>query len=188
MGKHGPEKNPYGYDQKRKLFHTKSFVLAHSSVKKFYIEQLTVKSSIQWYHFNMTRKNSVFGQFLRSVSCIHIHSIRSSVFREPSRVRGKHILYRFLTVIKKSLTTAVLLLILFSISVSYVLFSKYIAQLNCLYLISTIIALVSKHCCADTRKQFFFFNCINLQGIWHSFKATALFVYILFSLVRGVAR
>ena len=165
MGKHGPEKNPHGYDQKRKLFHTKSFVLAHSSVKKFYIEQLTVKSSIQWYHFNMTRKNSVFGQFLRSVSCIHIHSIRSSVFREPSRVRGKHILYRFLTVIKRSLTTAVLLLILFSISVSYVLFSKYIAQLNCLYLISTIIALVSKHCCADTRKQFFLFNCINLQGI-----------------------
>ena len=36
-----------GYDQKRKLFRTNSFVLAHSSAKKIYIEQLTVKSSIQ---------------------------------------------------------------------------------------------------------------------------------------------
>ena len=37
---------PRVYDQKRKLFHTNSFVLAHSSAKNFYIEQLTVKSSI----------------------------------------------------------------------------------------------------------------------------------------------
>ena len=36
------ELNPQGYGQKRKLFHTNSFVLAHSSGKKFYIEQLTV--------------------------------------------------------------------------------------------------------------------------------------------------
>ena len=34
--------------QKQKLFRTNSFVLAHSSAKRFYIEQLTVKSSIQW--------------------------------------------------------------------------------------------------------------------------------------------
>ena len=39
------ELNPQGYDQKRKLFRTNSFVLAHSSAKKFYVEQLTVKSS-----------------------------------------------------------------------------------------------------------------------------------------------
>ena len=44
---------PQGYDQKRKLFPTNSFVLAHSSAKKFYIEQLTVKSSIQWYHMTL---------------------------------------------------------------------------------------------------------------------------------------
>ena len=40
---------PQGYDQKRKLFRTNSFVLAHSSAKKIYNEQLTLKSSIQWY-------------------------------------------------------------------------------------------------------------------------------------------
>ena len=39
------ELHPQGYDQKRKLFRTNSFVLAHSSAKKFYVEQLTVKSS-----------------------------------------------------------------------------------------------------------------------------------------------
>ena len=39
------ELNPQGYDQKRKLFRTNSFVLAQSSAKKFYVEQLTVKSS-----------------------------------------------------------------------------------------------------------------------------------------------
>ena len=48
-GKYGPGKTPQGYDQKRKLFRTNSFMLAHSSAKKFYIEQLTVKSSMQWY-------------------------------------------------------------------------------------------------------------------------------------------
>ena len=42
--------NPQGYDQRRKLFRTNSFALAHSSAKEFYIEQLTVKSSVQWYH------------------------------------------------------------------------------------------------------------------------------------------
>ena len=52
-GKYGPEKAPQGYDQKRKLFRTNSFVLAHSSAKNFYIEQLTVKSSIQWYHMTL---------------------------------------------------------------------------------------------------------------------------------------
>ena len=46
-GKYGPKKTPQVYDQKRKLFRTNSFVLAHSSAQKFYIEQLTVKSSIQ---------------------------------------------------------------------------------------------------------------------------------------------
>ena len=34
-GKYGPGKTPQGYDQKRKLFRTNSFVLAHSSAKKF---------------------------------------------------------------------------------------------------------------------------------------------------------
>ena len=38
------------YDQKRKLFRTNSFVLAHSSAKKILNEQLTLKSTIQWYH------------------------------------------------------------------------------------------------------------------------------------------
>ena len=31
-------------------FRSNSFVLAHSSAKKFYKEQLMLKSSIQWYH------------------------------------------------------------------------------------------------------------------------------------------
>ena len=44
---------PQGYDQKRKLFRTNSFVLAHSSAKRIYIEQLTVKFSIQWYHMTL---------------------------------------------------------------------------------------------------------------------------------------
>ena len=42
---------PHGYNQKRKLFHTNSFMFAHSSAKKNYNEQLTLKSSI---HFNVT--------------------------------------------------------------------------------------------------------------------------------------
>ena len=49
-GKYGPEKTPQDYDEKRKLFRTNSFVLAHSSAKKIYNEQLTLKSTIQWYH------------------------------------------------------------------------------------------------------------------------------------------
>ena len=32
---------------------TNSFVLAHSSAKKIKIKQLTVKSSIQWYHMTL---------------------------------------------------------------------------------------------------------------------------------------
>ena len=52
-GKIWTRKTPQGYDQKRKLFRTNSFVLAHSSAKKFYIEQLTVKSSIQWHHMTL---------------------------------------------------------------------------------------------------------------------------------------
>ena len=49
------QKNTYqrklqGYNQKHELFLTDSFVLAHSSVKSIYNEQLTLKSLIQWYH------------------------------------------------------------------------------------------------------------------------------------------
>ena len=46
--KYGAFSGPQGYDHKRKLFRTNSFVLAHSPAKSIYIEQLTVKSSIQW--------------------------------------------------------------------------------------------------------------------------------------------
>ena len=53
VSKYGVFSGPQGYDQKRKLFRTNSFVLAHSSAKKFYIKQLTVKSSIQWYHMTL---------------------------------------------------------------------------------------------------------------------------------------
>ena len=53
MSKDGVFSAPQGYDQKRKLFRTNSFVLAHSSAKKFYFEQLTVKYSIQWYHMTL---------------------------------------------------------------------------------------------------------------------------------------
>ena len=52
-GKYGPEIAPQDYDQKRKLFRTNSFVLAHPSAKKFYIEELAVKSSIQRYHMTL---------------------------------------------------------------------------------------------------------------------------------------
>ena len=48
--KYGPEKTPQGYDQKLKLLRTNSFVLAHSSAKKIYNEQLTLKYTMQWYH------------------------------------------------------------------------------------------------------------------------------------------
>ena len=50
---------PQDYDQKRKVFRTNGFVLAHSSAKKFYIEQLTVKSSIQWYHMTLIWRHLV---------------------------------------------------------------------------------------------------------------------------------
>ena len=53
MSKYGIISGPQGYDQKRKLFRTNSFVLAHSLAKKFYIEQLTVSSSKQWYHMTL---------------------------------------------------------------------------------------------------------------------------------------
>ena len=44
---------PQGYDKKRKLYRTNSFRLAHSSAKKFYIGQLMVKYSMQWYHMTL---------------------------------------------------------------------------------------------------------------------------------------
>ena len=44
------QRKPRGHDQKRKLFRTNSFVLAHSSAKKIYNGQLTLKSIVQWYH------------------------------------------------------------------------------------------------------------------------------------------
>ena len=59
-GKYGPEKTPQGYDQKRKLFRTNSFVLAHSSPKKFYIEQLTVKFSHIQTEYGDLRSRSLY--------------------------------------------------------------------------------------------------------------------------------
>ena len=53
VSKYGVFSDPQGYDEKRKLFRTNSFVVTHSSPKKFNIEQLTVKSSIQWYHMTL---------------------------------------------------------------------------------------------------------------------------------------
>ena len=47
-GKYGSEKTTRTI--KDANFRTNSFVLAHSSAKKIYNEQLTLKSSIQWYH------------------------------------------------------------------------------------------------------------------------------------------
>ena len=38
------QRKPQGYDQKRKLFRTNSFLHAYSSAKKIYNEQLTLKS------------------------------------------------------------------------------------------------------------------------------------------------
>ena len=72
---------PQGYDQKRKLFRTNSFVFAHSSAKRIYNEKLTLKSTIQWYHMtecdmwrhsvriqeNTDQKKLRFGLFSRSV-------------------------------------------------------------------------------------------------------------------------
>ena len=45
---------PQDYDQKRKLFRTNSFVLAHSSAKKIYNEQLTLKNS--HFHISLFRE------------------------------------------------------------------------------------------------------------------------------------
>ena len=59
VSKYGVFSDPQGYDQKCKLFRTNSFVLAHSSAKKIYIEQLTVKSSIQWYHMTLIWRHLV---------------------------------------------------------------------------------------------------------------------------------
>ena len=53
VSKYGVFSGPQGYDQKRKLFRTNTFVVTHSSPKKFNIKQLTVKSSIQWYHMTL---------------------------------------------------------------------------------------------------------------------------------------
>ena len=44
------QKNSQGYHQKRKLFPAISFVLVHLSTKKIYSGQLTLRTSIQWYH------------------------------------------------------------------------------------------------------------------------------------------
>ena len=57
--KYGVFSGPQGYDQKRKLFRTNRFVLAQSSAKKFYIEQITVKPSIQWYHMTLIWRHLV---------------------------------------------------------------------------------------------------------------------------------
>ena len=57
--KYGAFSGPQGYDHKRKLFRTNNFVLAHSSAKKIYIEQLTIKSSIQWYHMTLIWRHLV---------------------------------------------------------------------------------------------------------------------------------
>ena len=59
VSKCGVFSDPQGYDQKRKLFRTNSFVLAHSSAKKFYIEQGTVKSAIQSYHMTLIWRHLV---------------------------------------------------------------------------------------------------------------------------------
>ena len=56
-----------GYDQKRKLFCTNSFVLAQLSAKTFYIEQLTVKSSIQWYRMTLIWRHLVLAVILASM-------------------------------------------------------------------------------------------------------------------------
>ena len=45
MSKYGVRSGPQGYDQKRKLFPTNSFVVAHLSAKKIYNEQLRAKAS-----------------------------------------------------------------------------------------------------------------------------------------------
>ena len=50
VSKYGDFSGPQGYNQKRKLFRTNNFVLVHSSAKKIYNEQVTLKASIQWYH------------------------------------------------------------------------------------------------------------------------------------------
>ena len=44
--------NPQNHDQKRILFGTNGFVLAHLSAKKIYNEQLSLNNSIQWYHMD----------------------------------------------------------------------------------------------------------------------------------------
>ena len=76
MFKYGVFSGPQGYYQKRKLFRTNSFVLAHSSAKKIYNEQLTLKYCVSLRVQSergkiQTRKNSVFGHFSHSVSIDH---------------------------------------------------------------------------------------------------------------------
>ena len=72
-GKYGPQgydyKTPEGYDYKYKLFNTNSFVLVHSSAKKSYNEQLTLKCSIQ------SSSNSVFVHFSQSLVSPSTYSI-----------------------------------------------------------------------------------------------------------------
>ena len=73
-GKSGPEKAPQGYDQKRKLFRTNSFVLAHSSAKKIYIDQFGVSCCWMfsygshiwaWMLFRKRHNKFLFLDFLR---------------------------------------------------------------------------------------------------------------------------
>ena len=66
---------PQSYDQKRKLFRTNSFVLVYSSAKNFYIEQLTVKSSIHWYHMTLIWRHLVLAVITGSMYlflCLHL--------------------------------------------------------------------------------------------------------------------
>ena len=56
QSKYGPEKTPQGYDQKRKLFRTNGFVLAHLSAKKslHWITNGKGFSTLVSHDFNMT--------------------------------------------------------------------------------------------------------------------------------------
>ena len=69
-GKYGPEITPQGYDQKRKLFRTNSFALAHSSAKKVYTERLKVFNTMVSHDFNMTSFNPCCHNWLACIcSC-----------------------------------------------------------------------------------------------------------------------
>ena len=59
MPEYGFFSDPQGYDQKRKFFRANSFVLAHSSAKNIYNQELALKSSIQWHHMTLMRHHLV---------------------------------------------------------------------------------------------------------------------------------